>query len=98
MKVRFLSPAQTEIAQSALYYLEASPQAAFDFEEEIERAAFEIAEHPTLYKIDDVSGHRIKFLDKFPFALYYRVKGDEVQIMAAAHLARRPGYWHARLK
>ncbi len=98
MKVRFLSPAQEEIAHSAFYYLQASPQAAFDFEEEIERAAHAIAQNPTLYKVDTSSGHRVKLLDKFPFSLYYRIVGDEIQITSAAHHARLPGYWHNRIR
>lgn len=98
MKVRFLSPAHEEIAHSALYYLQASPQAAFDFEEEIERAVFEITQNPTMYKVDKPSGHRVKQLDKFPFSLYYRIENDEIQIISAAHHARLPGYWHGRLK
>lgn len=98
MRVRFLSPALSEIARSALYYLEASPQAAFDFEEEIEDATKDILKDPTMYRIDEESGHRIKLLDKFPFSLYYRILDDEIQITAAAHHARMPGYWHNRIE
>ena len=96
MNVRFLPHAQMELAQSALYYLEASPQAAFDFEEEIERASSQIAQNPKLYKIDELSGHRVKYLDKFPFSLFYRILSDEIQIVSVAHNARMPGYWFGR--
>jgi plasmid stabilization system protein ParE len=98
VKVSFLSPAQLELARSALYYLEASPQAAFDFEEEIERATLEIAQKPILYKIDELSGYRVKLLDKFPFSLFYRILNeDEIQIVSVVHNARRPGYWVGRI-
>jgi len=33
---------------------------------------------------------------RFPYGLIYRCKGDEILIVAVAHLHRRPGYWHDR--
>jgi toxin ParE1/3/4 len=97
VKVRFLSPAQTEVARSALYYLEASPQAAFEFEEEIEEACREIILSPNMYEFDPKSGHRLKLLKKFPFTLYYQIENNDIVIVAAAHHARMPGYWKDRL-
>jgi toxin ParE1/3/4 len=35
-------------------------------------------------------------LNRFPFALIYRIERDEVQILAVAHHSRRPGYWRER--
>jgi toxin ParE1/3/4 len=33
---------------------------------------------------------------RFPFTLVYRLRGDEVEILAVAHARRRPGYWRSR--
>ncbi|MFN2444408.1 MAG: type II toxin-antitoxin system RelE/ParE family toxin [Vicinamibacterales bacterium] len=35
-------------------------------------------------------------LRRFPFFVVYRVRGDDVQIVAVAHARRRPGYWRGR--
>jgi hypothetical protein len=34
---------------------------------------------------------------RFPFSLVYRMRGDEVEVLAVAHGKRRPGYWRSRL-
>ena len=97
MKVRFLSASAEELAESALYYLEESPQAALHFEEEVERAVAEIAEAPLRYPIHS-GKERVKVLDRFPFSIYYRVLADEIQIVSIAHHARMPGYWRGRIQ
>lgn len=40
--------------------------------------------------------HRRFPLRRFPFALIYRVEGDDLYVVAFAHRRRRPGYWHRR--
>ncbi len=38
-------------------------------------------------------GTRKALLRRFPFAVIYRVGMDEIQVLAVAHLHRRPGCW-----
>jgi hypothetical protein len=33
---------------------------------------------------------------RFPFSLVYRMRGDDVEVLAVAHGRRRPGYWRSR--
>jgi len=33
----------------------------------------------------------------FPYGVIYRVLGDEILIVAVAHLSREPGYWKSRM-
>lgn len=35
-------------------------------------------------------------LRQFPFALIYRIDGQQLRILAVAHRRRRPGYWSQR--
>jgi hypothetical protein len=35
---------------------------------------------------------------KFRYSLVFRIRGDEVQILAMAHMSRKPGYWKDRAK
>lgn len=36
-------------------------------------------------------------LARFPYAMYYVPRGDEMLVLAVAHGSRRPGYWRHRL-
>lgn len=40
---------------------------------------------------------RIK-IGKFRYSLVFRVRGSEIQILAIAHMSRKPGYWKNRAK
>ena len=95
MRVRYSSAAEEEFAESALYYLEESPQAAFDFDEMIDDAISSIAKSPELYPIYE-KDIRVKVVDTFPFSIFYRIKDEEVQILSIAHQSRKPGYWSER--
>ena len=96
MKVWYSSAAEEELAESALYYLDESPQAALNFEEVIEDAIFSIAEAPNRYPVYD-GDIRVKVVDTFPFSIFYRVRGGEIQILSIAHQSRKPGYWEGRI-
>ncbi len=39
---------------------------------------------------------RCVVLDQFPFTIPYQLKGDDIVILALAHMSRRPGYWSRR--
>jgi len=44
-----------------------------------------------------VNGTRRALLEGFPYAVVYReVSNDEIEIVAIAHLRRRPKYWAGR--
>jgi len=39
---------------------------------------------------------RRALVERFPYELVYRLTGDDIVIVAIAHLKRRPGYWKHR--
>ena len=39
---------------------------------------------------------RVAVLDRFPFTIPYQIIGDEIVVLALAHISRRPGYWSRR--
>jgi toxin ParE1/3/4 len=96
VNVRLSSAAQSEIANSAHFYLEESLNAATDFLEEIDEAIRLIGEQPTLYPMHSES-IRVKHLDRFPFSLFFQVDPQEIYVLTVAHNARRPDYWKSRL-
>ncbi|WP_221032417.1 hypothetical protein [Actomonas aquatica] len=36
-------------------------------------------------------------VDRFPFAVHYRVESDCIRVVAIAHGRQKPGYWRKRL-
>ena len=65
------------------------------FAREIDHAIQRIGESPARYPVTRF-GRRRFVLMKYPFDLVYRVLPTEVEIIAVAHHARRPGYWRKR--
>jgi toxin ParE1/3/4 len=41
---------------------------------------------------------RRRTLTDWPYGIFYRLRGDELIIIAVAHHRRRPGYWRSRLR
>jgi len=96
VKVWYSSAAEEEFAESALFYIEESPQAALDFEKKIDKAISLIAEAPNRYPIYE-SDIRVKSVKTFPFSIYYRVRAGEIQILSIAHQSQKPRYWSERI-
>lgn len=69
--------------------------AASAFLRELSIATNRIREAPMRYTAA-AHGTRQILLDRFPFTLYYRIRGEVVMIVAVAHQKRRPGYWRSR--
>ncbi len=71
-----------------------------DLTDEVDHALDAIAERPMTWParpgIAEALGIRRFLMARFPFAVAYVVEGDEVVILAIAHLRRRPGYWLRR--
>lgn len=56
-----------------------------------------LQQHPTIggivpYVAEPVNVRRV-LVRRFPFNVIYRLRGDELQIVAFAHTRRKPGYW-----
>jgi toxin ParE1/3/4 len=78
------------------WYLERNETAAVNFVAEVERAVELIAASPHRWP-RGLHGTRKFVLQRFPFAIVYREREIDVQVLAIAHGHRRPGYWKGRL-
>ena len=88
--------AKVEMNDAAQYYERESPGLGATFLAEVERCTAAILEHPQAGPI--VSGRiRRRLLRRFPYALLYRVRPEQVRILAVMNLKRRPGYWVGRI-
>ena len=66
--------------------------AAQGFLLELDAAVRAVAESPERWPVQP-RGERRYVFPRYPFALLYRIRGEEVFVTAVAHHSRRPGYW-----
>ena len=95
MVVEFHRAASEELDEASSRYERRRPGLGEEFVDEFEDVCLLLSEYPSIgRKVDDV--HRSISLRRFPFILFYRVRGTVVQILAVAHKRKRPGYWRRR--
>lgn len=54
-----------------------------------------ILANPQIHRCFEGDLRKCRF-DVFPYALVFRIRGDELQVLAVMHMSRRPGYWRKR--
>jgi len=65
------------------------------FADALEEAFGKIKCRPLGYRRFDGEFRKIK-VGKFRYSVVYRIRGDEIQVIAIMHQHRRPGYWKDR--
>lgn len=64
---------------------------------DFETTMVRVCKHPDRYRIEIKPDIRRVRLARFPYSVIYRSADNLVQILAVAHLRRRPQYWQQRL-
>ena len=95
MGVSFNELAERELNDAAHYYEFERPGLGAAFIAEVQRCTDEIAAHP-LAGVALRGSIRRRLCQRFPYGLLYSIHGEEMRILAAMHLRRRPGYWVGR--
>ena len=86
---------KVELNEAAQYYDRDSPGLGAALVSEVERSTAAILEHLEASPI--VTGAiRRRLLRRFPYGLLYRVRLQQVRILAVMNLKRRPAYWVGR--
>ena len=91
MIVRFHPAAREQLREARLWYEERSPACA----QEIDAAVSWVATAPMRYPVAEHKTRRV-VLRRFPYNILYRVRPEEIIVVAVAHQKRRPGYWRGR--
>jgi toxin ParE1/3/4 len=97
MNLRLHRLAVEEIDREVDYYESIHVDLGAELEDEIDEALAMILRFPELgapwkHRTD----RRVFVLSRFPFTLPYQMVGDEIVVLALAHMRRRPGYWLRR--
>ena len=96
MNHHFELHAQQEFEDAVAYYDGVSPQLGNDFIEAVERVISQILKFPRACPELSPSTRRCR-IKRFPYGLLYRLKKDEIEIIAVMHFSREPNYWVDRL-
>lgn len=94
--VVFLPQAEEEMNAAAQYYESQSQALGSEFLIEVERTTEGISSNPKAAPTIR-NGIRRRLLRRFPFGLLYKIEENQILILAAMHLRRRPGYWRDRI-
>ena len=94
---RFLSPAEEEMTEAALFYESRSARLGRDFLDDVQQSINRLRVHPQL-GAEVEEGLRRFLLHRFPFSLIYVASAEEILIVSIAHHGRRPNYSQSRLE
>lgn len=87
MRVSFHPEAFQEVEEAQAWYEERSMLAASAFLHEVPLALRRLKESPQTYPVGPAGTRRI-LLDRFPFAIYFRVRENAITVVAVAHQKR----------
>jgi hypothetical protein len=102
LKVRLLSPAADEIALASLWFDEQRPGLGDEFWRSVDSILLEVGNRPLQFARSEFASTEIDLrfavVRRFNFVVHFSIELDEVQVIAVAHAARRPGYWLHRIR
>lgn len=92
--IRISRPASAEFADAVRWYEQKRTGLGGEFFDAVTHAIELVRARP---EIGTAAGRtRSWVLTRFPYRLIYRVRNDDIYIVAIAHTSRRPGYWKNR--
>jgi plasmid stabilization system protein ParE len=95
LEVLFRPEAEADIEDAALWYELQRARLGQAFLDEVASLAEALSEQPRLALVVHRSTRRA-LLSRFPFAMYYRIVGHRLVVLAVMHGSRHPRRWKAR--
>lgn len=95
MTVRFRREAVTDVALARDWYDAQSAGLGDAFMDSLEGTVDLIAALPEAFP-EIAEGLRRALLGRFPYALYYRLAGGGIDVIACLHTRQSPSRWHGR--
>ncbi|MFH1196675.1 MAG: type II toxin-antitoxin system RelE/ParE family toxin [bacterium] len=95
MNYSFHPQARLELIDAVEYYEKQQRGLGKIFLEEVYFTVKRILEFPRAWTKFTKNTRRC-ITNKFPFAIIYQIREDEIFIVAISHLAKKPGYWKDR--
>jgi plasmid stabilization system protein ParE len=96
MRIRFSEIANSELIDACDWYEQQQAGLGARFRNDVREATLRIARSPQLFPIEREDVRRY-VMNRFPYALRYVLRDEEVWVMAVSHQHRRPDYWVERI-
>jgi len=96
MNVEFLDPARAEFLEGVEYYNEQREGLGLEFSEEVRAGIRKIIEYPEAWPLVSKRTRRCR-TKRFPFGIFYQVRGEMLLIIAVMNLHREPDSWKKRI-
>jgi plasmid stabilization system protein ParE len=96
MIIRFTPEADAELAEARYWYAHQQEDLDIEFMKSIDDALLRIVRNPELYPVVYRTLRRA-VVRRFPFAVFYEVTADEIQVIAVFHSRRDPERWKSRV-
>jgi len=90
MRVRYTPRAFADREQIFDYLIRLSPRGADSVMETIRAAVTQLGEQPYSGYATDLPDVRVRFIGRYPYKIFYRVREEIVEIIHIRHTARRP--------
>ena len=90
--LKFSSRALREIGEAQEWYELQSPGLGEEFIAAMELQLKRLEQAPLLYA-EVIPGVRRSLLPRFPYGLFYAVRGNLIHVLAVSHDARNPKQW-----
>jgi addiction module RelE/StbE family toxin len=88
MKVRYTPRAFADREAIYAYLDQRNPRAAQDVKSFIKQRVASLADNPGRSRLVKELGVHAHWLGRYPYVIYYRIAGDEVQIIHIRHVSR----------
>lgn len=95
MNYSFHPSAEAELQEAENYYDAIDIALGNRFRAEFEASLERILQFPSAWQPLSKNIRRRRLVS-FPYGVVYRVRADEIRILAVMHLHRKPGYWKKR--
>lgn len=92
---RFHPAARKELLEAGGFILQDDPVQGAAFKAASAAAMHLIRSEPLIFRCFEDDFRKVR-VGKFRYSMIFRIRKDEVQILAVAHMSRRPGYWKIR--
>lgn len=95
--IRTVHEASNEFAEAVRWYEEQRQGLGAEFYESVVETTARIQDNPACGPpVSKDERTRRLLVSRFPYQVVYRLREDEIVIVAVAHVKRRPKYWRGR--
>ena len=94
---QFSKPASDELTDAVRWYERRRSGLGGDFYDAVVRTIDLIRAHPEIgaSRMGRLPNQQLR-VARFPYKIVYRVRENDIYVVAVAHTSRRPGYWQRR--